>query len=162
MHFICDFAQKAVAVVYHTMFALEIKPVQSREGIENACETFCGIVGSVSFAGKISGVVYLGLSEALACGLAERLLGAPSMTANTPEVADLVGEITNMVSGDLKRRTAAMGYNGLLAPPLVMRGSSIVVEPREAQSKSLPNSGPDLRSTNAAIRTMAIPGGTLT
>jgi CheY-specific phosphatase CheX len=54
------------------------------------------------------------------------------MTANTPEVADLVGEITNMVSGDLKRRTAAMGYNGLLAPPLVMRGSSIVVEPREA------------------------------
>jgi len=132
MHFICDFAQKAVAEVCSTMFTLEAKTVHSGEGIENACGQFSGVVGSVSFAGKISGVVYIGLSDNLACSLAHRLLGERPTAANTPEVADLVGEIANMVSGDMKRRTAEIGYNGLLAPPVVMHGSKIVVEPRQA------------------------------
>ncbi|HXG49412.1 MAG TPA: chemotaxis protein CheX [Methylomirabilota bacterium] len=132
MHFICDFTQKAVAEVCSTMFTLKATPVASGEGLENARAEFSGIVGSVSFAGKISGAVYIGLSDALACTLAERLLGSRPATANSPEVADLIGEIANMVSGDMKRRTAEIGYNGLLAPPVVMHGPSIVVEPREA------------------------------
>ena len=49
-----------------------------------------------------------------------------------PEVTDLIGEITNMVSGDMKRRTAELGYNGLLAPPLIMQGDNIVVESKDA------------------------------
>ena len=64
--------------------------------------------------------------------LTERLIGAKPKSWSEPEVTDLIGEITNMVSGDMKRRTAELGYNGLLAPPLIMQGDNIVVESKDA------------------------------
>jgi hypothetical protein len=64
--------------------------------------------------------------------LTERLLGVKPTSWTEPEVTDLIGEIANMVSGDMKRRTAELGYNGLLAPPLIMQGDGIVVESQNA------------------------------
>ena len=72
------------------------------------------------------------VTESLACKLTERLIGAKPKSWSEPEVTDLIGEITNMVSGDMKRRTAELGYNGLLAPPLIMQGDNIVVESKDA------------------------------
>ena len=37
-----------------------------------------------------------------------------------------------MVSGDMKRRTTELGFNGLLAPPLFMQGDNIAVESNNA------------------------------
>jgi CheY-specific phosphatase CheX len=132
MHFICDFTQKAVVAVYSTMLSLKAEPVQHSEGTEMPAGNLSGMVGSVSFAGKITGAIYMTYTESLACKLTERLLGMKPKSWSEPEVTDLIGEIANMVSGDMKRRTAELGYNGLLAPPLIMQGDSILVESKDA------------------------------
>ena len=132
MHFVCDFTQKAVMNVYDTMLSLKVEPVRHAEGAEMPLGTISGMVGSVSFAGRITGAIYMNYSESLACKLAERLIGVKPKSWTEPEVTDLIGEIANMVSGDMKRRTAELGYNGLLAPPLIMQGDGIVVESQNA------------------------------
>lgn len=132
MHFVCDFTQKAVVRVYDTMLNLKVEPVQHAEGAEMPPGAIAGMVGSVSFAGKITGALYMNYSESLACKLTERLIGVRPKSWTAPEVSDLIGEIANMVSGDMKRRTAELGYNGLLAPPLIMQGEGILVESQNA------------------------------
>ena len=132
MHFVCDFTQKAVVAVYSTMLSLKVTPVEHAEGQGVPAGALKGMVGSVSFAGKITGVLYMNYSEPLALALTERLIGVRPKSWTEPEVGDVIGEIANMVSGDMKRRTAELGYNGLLAPPLIMQGNNIVVEPKDA------------------------------
>jgi chemotaxis protein CheX len=132
MHFVCDFTQKAVMTVYDTMLNLKVEPVSHSEGQDIPQGPFVGMVGSVSFAGKITGALYMNYNESLACKLAERLIGEKPKSWSAPEVTDLIGEIANMVSGDMKRRTAELGYNGLLAPPLIMQGDSISVDSKDA------------------------------
>jgi chemotaxis protein CheX len=132
MHFVCDFTQKAVVNVYDTMLSLKVEPVRHAEGVEMPAGTISGMVGSVSFAGRITGAIYMNYNEALACKLVERLTGVKPASWTEPEVTDLIGEIANMVSGDMKRRTAELGYNGLLAPPLILQGEGIVVESQDA------------------------------
>ena len=132
MHFVCDFTQKAVVAVYNTMLSLKVQPVEHSEGAAAPMGAIKGMVGTVSFAGKITGAIYMNYSESLTLALTERLIGIRPKSWNEPEVGDLIGEIANMVSGDMKRRTAELGYNGLLAPPLIMQGDNIVVEPKDA------------------------------
>jgi chemotaxis protein CheX len=132
MHFVCDFTQKAVMAVYQTMLSLKVDPIEHAEGASMPAGPLKGMVGCVSFAGKITGAIYMNYTEPLTLALTERLIGVRPKDWNEPEVGDLIGEIANMVSGDMKRRTAELGYNGLLAPPLIMQGESIVVEPKDA------------------------------
>jgi len=132
MHFVCDFTQKAVLAVYSTMLKLALEPIRHAEGADMPTGSLSGMVGSVSFVGRITGVLYMNYSESLACRLTERLIGQTPASSSEPEVADAIGEIANMVSGDMKRRTSALGYNGLLAPPLILLGEGIIVESRDA------------------------------
>jgi CheY-specific phosphatase CheX len=132
MHFVCDFTQKAVQAVYSTMLNLKVEPVSHAEGADMPASSLSGMVGTVSFAGKITGAIYMTYTESLACKLTERLVGIKPQNWSAPEVGDVIGEIANMVSGDMKRRTAELGYNGLLAPPLVMTGDGIIVESKGA------------------------------
>ncbi len=132
MHFVCDFTQKAVVAVYDALLNLKVEPVSHAEGADMPQGPLAGMVGSVSFAGKINGAIYMNYNESLAIKLAEKLMGEKPKSWNEPEVTDLIGEIANQVSGDMKRRTAELGYNGLLAPPLIMQGDAIDIDPKGA------------------------------
>src|SRR5215510_668943 len=103
MHFVCDFTQKAVVAVYDTMLSLKVEPVEHVEGTAAPAGALKGMVGSVSFAGKITGVLYMNYTEPLALALTERLIGVRPKSWTEPEVGDVIGEIANMVSGDMKR-----------------------------------------------------------
>ena len=132
MHFVCDFTQKAVVAVYDALLSLKVEPVSHAEGGDIPQDPVSGMVGSVSFAGKITGAIYMNYNESLACKLAEKLIGEKPKSWNEPEVTDLIGEIANQVSGDMKRRTSELGYTGLLAPPLIMQGNNIEVDSKDA------------------------------
>jgi len=132
MHFVCDFTQKAVITVYDMMLSLKVDPVSHTEGADIPKDGLVGMVGSVSFAGKITGAIYMTYNESLACKLTERIVGTKPKSWSEPEVADLIGEIANLVSGDMKRRTGELGFTGLLAPPLIIQGDNIMVESKDA------------------------------
>ena len=132
MHFICDFTQKAVEEVFDTMLSLKVESLHVYAGAEMPSERLSGIVGSVSFAGKINGVVYMHYSSVLACDITEKMLGARPASIAESDVADVIGELTNMVSGVIKRHSGLRGYDGWLSIPMILRGESILVEGKGA------------------------------
>lgn len=132
MHFISDFIEQAVREVYGTMLSADVESVERKAGADIPMVKLNGMVGSVSFAGKINGTLYMAYSNELACAVTERMIGDKPNSAQDEEVADVIGEIANMTSGDVTRRTSAKGYGGYLSPPVVMSGDNIQVEPKGA------------------------------
>ena len=132
MHFVTDFTQKAVVEVYNTMLSLRVEVVSCHESPPLPAPVPSVIVGSVGYAGKINGAIYMYYSEKLACAVTEKLLGMTPSSSHDSEVGDVIGEIANMAAGDMKRRTSDMGYSGYLATPIIMRGEQVVVDPKDA------------------------------
>ena len=132
MHFISDFTQMAVSEVYDTMLGVKVETVRVCGGADMPHDTVCGILGSVSFAGKINGTLHMQYSPKLAKDVVEKMIGFRPLDLQAAEVADVIGEITNMVSGTMKRHTSMRGYDGWLSPPIVMQGDNIVVEGKGA------------------------------
>ncbi len=144
MQFINDAVREAVIGVFDTMLSLRLEALEVAEGILPA-STAAGIVGSVGMAGKINGTVYMSYPDRLACAIVEKMIGEAPAGVDQPEVTDVIGELANMVAGDLKRRTAEKGYNGLLVPPIVMLGNGINIDSNGApisifRSFRVPNS----------------------
>lgn len=132
MHFISNFTRLAVVEVYNTMLSLQLDPRDLHEGDSLPQDPVTGVVGSVGFAGKISGTLYMKYSDKLACAVTERLIGVtPSSTADA-EVTDVIGEITNMVSGTMKGQASKLGYHGWLSTPVILKGQDIYVDGKGA------------------------------
>lgn len=132
MQFISDSVREAVIGVFDTMLSLQLTALDFAEGAALPPVSAAGIVGSVGMAGKINGTVYMSYTDQLACQIVEKLIGEAPANIDQPEVSDVIGELANMVAGDLKRRTSEKGYNGLLVPPVVMLGNGINIDPNGA------------------------------
>ncbi len=132
MHFLSEFTQKAVAEVYSTMLGLTVQHVRTDESHCASPSGVNGLVSNVGFAGKISGGLYMNYADKLACDITERLIGMRPGSSEDAEVADVLGEITNMVTGTMKKHTSELGYNGWLSTPLIMRGDQITIESKDA------------------------------
>ena len=95
-----------------------------------------GVTGAIGLSGKINGVVYTAFTEGLAKYVAEKILGG---SASDQDVADVVAELTNMITGNLKSLLCDMGFNCALSIPSVVRGDEINVSAKNA-SISIRNS----------------------
>ncbi|HAV62673.1 MAG TPA: hypothetical protein DCY13_09935 [Verrucomicrobiales bacterium] len=131
MDFICKSIQQAVIDVFDTMLNLRLELIEDA-GEAAPRTTISGVVGSVGMAGRINGTVYMSYPGQLACDIVSRMIGEPAADVEQPEVSDAIGELANMVAGGMKRRTAELGYQGLLVPPVVMHGDSICVDSKSA------------------------------
>lgn len=132
MHFISQFTQLAVVEVYDTMLSQKVETKSTAEGEEIPHGPINGVVGSIGFAGKITGTVYMSYSDKLACRVTEALLGSPPENSEAPEVVDVIGEIANMVSGTMKGHTSKRGYPGWLSTPVILRGEDLTLESKGA------------------------------
>jgi CheY-specific phosphatase CheX len=89
------------------------------------------IVGSVSFAGKAMGSINLRLGEDFA-----RLITAAMLDMDEDEIEgdeeihDVVGELSNMIGGDLKSRLCDAGLTCKLSIPTITSGREFRVEPK--------------------------------
>lgn len=88
-----------------------------------------GITGAIGLSGKVNGVVYTAYSDSLGKHVAEKILGG---SAGEQEISDVVAELTNMITGNLKSCLCDLGYNCALSIPSVMRGEEITVSARNA------------------------------
>jgi chemotaxis protein CheX len=145
--FITDHVQR----VFETMFsqATAAEPAIVRApGLER-------ISGSVGFAGEtVTGAVYLHLSATVACLLSACMLGTSAQDLSEAEVNDVVGELTNMLTGGLKSWLCDSGAPCAVSTPGIIRGSSFVVEPPpDVQRLFLPfSSGPNPFAVEVHIR----------
>jgi chemotaxis protein CheX len=89
-----------------------------------------GVSGQVSFTGKMKGSLYQNFSEKLARSCASRILGTDKLA--DMEINDVIGELTNMVTGNLKSKMADKGFNCTLSIPTVIRGDKISIDSHDA------------------------------
>jgi CheY-specific phosphatase CheX len=118
------FLSQAIRNVFNTMLSIKINPsdVEPLEAISGEC-----IVGIVGFAGKAVGAVYIHVSESLAKIIAARILGKKIEDVSSTMVNDVVGEVCNMVAGNLKSSLCDHQFKCALTIPSVTRGSNFQI-----------------------------------
>jgi chemotaxis protein CheX len=112
--------------VFQKVLGWKAAPQTGYSGLEQPFAPLC-ITGSVSLAGKLTGVVHASFSETLAIRAAQEVHGYSHPLGNDL-VNDVVGELTNMISGNLKAKMAGVGFACRLSIPTVRRGEPIAPE----------------------------------
>jgi chemotaxis protein CheX len=123
---ICEFMTRHLVDVFDTM--LTMKAVSTPvDGVPQFEERVTGCVG---FAGEhVTGAIYLHLPEPFATAVAAAMLGLPSAELGEAEVNDVVGEVTNMLTGGLKSWLCDSGAECAVSTPAIIRGASFAIEP---------------------------------
>jgi chemotaxis protein CheX len=120
------FVVGSVAGVFDTMLSMEAVVTQADGAPGLSGER---IVGTVSFAGEVLGNISLQIGFPFARVIAAAMLGMEeSEIESQEEVNDVIGELSNMIGGDLKSRFCDAGFNCQLSIPSITSGSDFKIE----------------------------------
>lgn len=122
--FINPFLEATVNVV-STMAML--KPTPGKPFLKKDKKAMGDVSGIIGLTGSKSGAVVLSFSASAACDIIGAMLGE-NFDELSPEVSDAVGELTNMISGDARRRLAAMGLSFEAGIPTIVHGKGHEIE----------------------------------
>jgi len=122
---------EAVTEVFSTMLSYSINSSQSTSLPHSASGNGSSmhVAGGVGFGGDVTGVVYIVVTTAFAREITCRLLGIGDGEIDSESmVNDAIGELANMVVGQIKSRLCDRGLPCVLTIPSIVRGSSFSVE----------------------------------
>ncbi len=91
-------------------------------------ESATGIVGIISFTGDLSWSFALMLPEQTACLMAQKFAGFPILF-DSPDMGDVVGELANVIAGDITARLDRIGVRANMSLPTVLRGHAVDLLP---------------------------------
>ena len=122
------FITNAVREVFDTMLAMEVEAIDSDQMDQT---NGSHIVGSVGFAGVVMGNLNLHVDEAFARQMTAAMLDMETDEIDgDKEIHDAIGELCNMICGDLKSRLCDSGLTCELSIPLIATGKEFAVEPK--------------------------------
>lgn len=121
--FLNPFLQATVNVL-STMAMLSPKP--GKPQIKESDVAVGDITGIIGLTGHSEGSLAVSFSEACALKIVENMIGE-KYTEMNEEVADAVGELTNMISGDARSQLQKLGFDFTSAIPTVVRGKDHTV-----------------------------------
>ena len=121
-----DFVTKTMTDVFDTMLSMSIEQIDGgTEKIDGGSQ----IVGSVGFAGKVMGNVNILVISDFADLITAEMLGMETDEIESEEeVFDVIGELCNMVGGDIKSRLCDGGFTCELSIPSVTKGNDLKIE----------------------------------
>jgi chemotaxis protein CheX len=122
-----------VTGVFATMLRFDVHPQSSPSSLPSGQPH---IASSVGFCGQITGIVYLHCSAAFGRKAASVMLGMDESKAGDETVNDVMGEITNMIVGNLKSVFCDRGLRCSLTLPSIVRGADFSVQ-RVSHCKSV-------------------------
>lgn len=118
------FVTKATVDIFDTMLSMKMEPLETSSELEGH-----HIVGSVSFAGEIMGNIKIDVTREFGRLMAAEMLGMDVDELDDEEdVHDVIGEVSNMVGGDLKSRLCDAGFPCELSIPSITSGSDFKME----------------------------------
>jgi chemotaxis protein CheX len=85
-------------------------------------ETKLDVTAMVGLAGQLCGVLSVRCNQKAAALMTSKMLGV-ALDKVGPEIADALGEISNMVAGNFKNKIAGLAEGCMLSPPTVITGS---------------------------------------
>ena len=111
---------KALLNVLSTMAQTNLTPGKpSKKSDEKARGDVSGLIGMVG--PQMKGSLSITFEKSLALEIMQRMLGEKPDELNA-EVTDMVGEITNMITGGAKKDLADKGFEFGMATPVVVSG----------------------------------------
>lgn len=116
----------SVTDIFDTMLSMDVEPAEkvSKESVEGLRN-----VGSVNFAGDISGIINFQVSNELACLMTASMLGIKvEEIEGQEEINDLIAEISNIIGGSLKSSYQDIGMICELSTPSITKGSDFIIE----------------------------------
>ena len=120
------FVGNAILEVFATMFSMEVALLDDEQ---QSAEEGNRIVGSVSFAGDVMGSVNIHVNDNFARQITAAMLDMEvDEIEGEEEVHDVIGELCNMIGGDLKSRLCDSGLPCELSIPSIASGNGVVVE----------------------------------
>ncbi|MDZ7260510.1 MAG: chemotaxis protein CheX [candidate division KSB1 bacterium] len=112
--------KQAVLATFATICGVE--PSYQGTG-EDGAPTHAG-VGIISIVGDVAWSLMLGLPRDTATALALKFAGF-EIDYDSADMADVVGELANIVAGDAIARLASIGVRAEISVPTVVRGSDL-------------------------------------
>ena len=116
--FINPFLEATISVLKTMAFLEAIPGKPSMKKVNSSVGDVSGIVG---ITGEAEGSLCITFSKECILFIISQMLGAQLKDINE-EVKDAVGELTNMISGDSRRRLQEVGYTFQGAIPSVISG----------------------------------------
>jgi flagellar motor switch protein FliN len=116
----------AAVDVFETMFSIRLDRMQpaSAAGLDGM-----RYISSVCFAGDATGIVSLHVSQEMSRLMAANMLGMePEEVEGTAEIEDMLGELGNIVGGNLKSALTDTGLRCALSTPSFTVGSDFQIE----------------------------------
>ncbi|MBW1780310.1 MAG: chemotaxis protein CheX [Deltaproteobacteria bacterium] len=120
------FITNSVYEVFDTMLSMGVQISDRGLYVESDGKR---IVGSVGFAGKLMGNVSVHVNEGFARLITAAMLGMePDEIEGEDEIYDVIGELSNMIGGDLKSRFCDADLTCELSIPSITSGSDFMME----------------------------------
>lgn len=102
-----------------------------------------GVVGIISFVGDVTWLLMLVLPKTSAQSISFKFTGF-EVAYDSPDMGDVVGELANVLAGDIVARLSAQGIKVAMSLPTIMRGHDVEpLLPRGLPSEKLHYSIPD-------------------
>lgn len=122
------FVGNTIKDVFDTMFSMEVNLLDGDLEKGNGSDR---IVGSVGFAGDIMGSVNVHVKKDFGRAITASMLEMEvDEVEGDEEIYDVIGELCNMIGGDLKSRLCDSGLPCKLTIPSIACGNNFVVGPR--------------------------------
>ena len=117
-----------VGNVFETMLSMDVV-FDDAASSENGNGDGNHVVGSVGFAGTVLGNLNLHVGEGFAYEMTAAMLGMETdEIEGDEEVHDVIGELCNMICGDLKSRLCDEGLTCELSIPSITTGKEFKIE----------------------------------
>ncbi len=98
-----------------------LSPKPGKPGVKENDTAKGDITGIIGLTGDAEGSLAVSFSESCALKIVENMVGEKYDELNE-EVADCVGELTNMISGDARAQLQKLGFEFTAAIPTIVRG----------------------------------------
>ncbi len=115
---------ESTKTLFETMIMMDLKYAEASLVDEKQIKT--DVIGMVSFTGKYHGVISLFCSKKFALKVASNML-ITEMTEFTTEVKDAIGEVSNMIAGNVKTKLTAQYGDMYLSIPIVIAGEGLSI-----------------------------------
>ncbi|MBI1853909.1 MAG: chemotaxis protein CheX [Planctomycetes bacterium] len=111
------FLVEATGEVFRTMISMDLKPAAHVD--EAVVRRDYAVTAMVGFGGQFTGLLTVSCSERMACRITEAMIGVPVPELG-PDVTDALGEVSNMVGGNIVVKMAGRGNIDLSLPTVIV------------------------------------------
>jgi flagellar motor switch protein FliN len=122
----------SVVDIFDTMFSMEVAVSEADSEMGTSEKR---MVGSIKIAGDVAGVVSLHISDRFSRTMTAQMLGIEEdEIEDDDEVKDLIGEVINIISGNLKSAYVDAGISCAISPPAITIGSDFTIDSLNIES----------------------------